>query len=430
MLEAVMSDLALLLDQAQRLGLALAIGFLVGVERGWKQRDEGEGERAAGLRTFALSGLLGGITALLAPLGGGGVAIALTLSFCLAFMAFQLREATVESDNSATSAIAGLVVFGLGAYAVAGDPLLAASAGVAATTILAFKQSLHAWLRAITWSEARSALLILVATFIVLPLLPEGAVDAWGLIDLRALWMMTIAIATASFGGYVALRVLGDRMGVAVGALVGGLVSSTAVTLDLARRVQFGEVTATTAGAGASLAACVSVGRVMVISALVSFDLFARLWPSLLAAAVTLSAGAGILALSRSVSKSHSTFASVRNPLDLISVARFAGMLGLLTVLANIASRTLGQRGLNAFAASAGLVDVDAVTLTIGGLVTDGLPTAHAVEAIGLALICNQLFKLAAIAISGSAAFAWRFGSVVLAAAGAASITLILVAGA
>ncbi len=427
-----MSDLALLLDQAQRLGLALAIGFLVGVERGWKQRDEGEGERAAGLRTFALSGLLGGITALLAPLGGGGVAIALTLSFCLAFMAFQLREATVESDNSATSAIAGLVVFGLGAYAVAGDPLLAASAGVAATTILAFKQSLHAWLRAITWSEARSALLILVATFIVLPFLPEGAVDAWGLIDLRALWMMTIAIATASFGGYVALRVLGDRMGVAVGALVGGLVSSTAVTLDLARRVQFGEVTATTAGAGASLAACVSVGRVMVISALMSFDLFARLWPSLLAAAVTLiaGAGAGILALSRSVSKSHSTFASVRNPLDLISVARFAGVLGLLTVLANIASRTLGQRGLNAFAASAGLVDVDAVTLTIGGLVTDGLPTAHAVEAIGLALICNQLFKLAAIAISGSAAFAWRFGSVVLAAAGAASITLILVAGA
>ncbi|MBK7550133.1 MAG: MgtC/SapB family protein [Rhodoferax sp.] len=80
-----MSALALLLDQAQRLGLALAIGFLVGVERGWKQRDEREGERAAGLRTFALSGLLGGVTALLAPLGGGGVAIALTLSFCLAF---------------------------------------------------------------------------------------------------------------------------------------------------------------------------------------------------------------------------------------------------------------------------------------------------------------------------------------------------------
>ncbi|MBP9233313.1 MAG: MgtC/SapB family protein [Hyphomonadaceae bacterium] len=425
-----MSALALLLDQAQRLGLALAIGFLVGVERGWKQRDEGEGERAAGLRTFALSGLLGGVTALLAPLGGGGVAIALTLSFCLAFMAFQLREASVESDNSATSAIAGLVVFGLGAYAVAGDPLLAASAGVAATTILAFKQSLHAWLRAITWSEARSALLILVATFIVLPFLPEGAVDAWGLIDLRALWMMTIAIATASFGGYIALRVLGDRMGVAVGALVGGLVSSTAVTLDLARRVQAGEVTATTAGAGASLAACVSVGRVVVISALMSFDLFARLWPSLLAAAVTLIVGAGLLALSRSVSKSHSTFASVRNPLDLISVARFAGVLGLLTVLANIASRTLGQRGLDAFAASAGLVDVDAVTLAIGRLVTDGLPTAHAVEAIGLALICNQLFKLAAIAISGSVAFAWRFGSVVLAAAGAASITFILVAGA
>ncbi|MBK7550131.1 MAG: DUF4010 domain-containing protein [Rhodoferax sp.] len=105
-------------------------------------------------------------------------------------------------------------------------------------------------------------------------------------------------------------------------------------------------------------------------------------------------------------------------------------MLRLLTVLANIASRTLGQRGLNAFAASAGLVDVDAVTLTIGGLVTDGLPTAHAVEAIGLALICNQLSSsppspsaAAQRLRGGSEASFWPQRS-------AASITLILVAGA
>lgn len=101
-----MLEAGALLEQGQRLGLALAIGFLVGVERGWKQRTEREGERAAGLRTFALVGLLGGVTALLAPIAGGGLAAALALAFCIAFIIFQMRQAADESDNSATSTVA------------------------------------------------------------------------------------------------------------------------------------------------------------------------------------------------------------------------------------------------------------------------------------------------------------------------------------
>src|SRR5690606_3838488 len=114
--------------------------------------------------------------------------------------------------------------------AIIGDQMLAAAAAVTLTTILAFKQGLHSWLNRLTWAEIRSALLILAATFIVLPLLPEGPLDPWGLFDLRALWLVTIAVAAASFVGYVALRILGDSKGPIVSALAGGLVSSTAVT--------------------------------------------------------------------------------------------------------------------------------------------------------------------------------------------------------
>lgn len=290
-----MADAASFLETAQRLGLSLAIGFLVGVERGWKQRAEREGERAAGLRTFALTGLLGGVTALLSPLAGGGVSTALALAFCLTFILFQVIQAGEEKDNSATSSIAGLSVFALGGCAMLGDQVLAAGAAVSVTAILAFKQGLHSWLRSLQWSEIRSALLILAATFIVLPLLPSGPLDPWGLIDPRALWLITIAVAGASFCGYAALRVLGERTGPLVSALAGGLVSSTAVTLDLARRVHRQEISAASAATGAALATLVSLARVAVLAAAMSVELIGCLWPVLAAASFALAASAAIM---------------------------------------------------------------------------------------------------------------------------------------
>lgn len=424
--EDLMADAALFLDTAPRLGLSLAIGFLVGVERGWKQRSEREGERAAGLRTFALAGLLGGLTAMLAPLAGGGVSAALALAFCFAFILFQVRHSGNGSDNSATSSVAGLSVFALGAYAIIGDQMLAAAAAVTLTTILAFKQGLHSWLNRLTWAEIRSALLILAATFIVLPLLPEGPLDPWGLFDLRALWLVTIAVAAASFVGYVALRILGDSKGPIVSALAGGLVSSTAVTLDLARRTRTQEISAASAATGAGLATIVSLARVAILAAATSVDLIERLWPLLAAAALALAAGAAIQAAMAAAPPRTVRLEGVRSPLDILSVARFAGLLGLVSVTAHLVSRTLGHAGLDVFAAFAGLADVDAVTLAVGPLIADGLPASEAARAIGLAIAANQIFKIGAAALVGSGAFAWRFTIIIVAALAAGGAALIL----
>jgi uncharacterized membrane protein (DUF4010 family) len=416
-----MSDPSLVLEQAQRLGMSLAIGFIVGVERGWKQRDEHEGQRVAGVRTFALAGMLGGISGLLAPVAIG-LSTTIAVAFTACFIVFQFGRAG-DGDNSATSAVAGILVFGLGAYAVVGSPMLAGGAAVAVAAILAFKEGLHAWLGQLTWAEIRSALLILVATFIVLPLLPAGPVDPWDLFDPRSLWLLTIAVATASFGGYIALRALGGRVGLAVSSLAGGLVSSTVVALDLARRVRASEVSASPAAGAAALATIASIARVALLAAVISDKLIAALWAPLAAAAAVLAAGSILLTALGHTPVSAVDVKSLRSPLDLVSVAKFAAVLGILTIAANLLSRNFGHVGVNAFAVSAGLVDVDAVALSVSGLLAQQLPVAHAAEALGLALASNQVFKIAAALSVGSVSFAWRFGALAAMAIGAGLVT-------
>jgi uncharacterized membrane protein (DUF4010 family) len=410
------------LEPLQRVGLALTIGFLVGVERGWKQRDDGDGQRVAGIRTFALIGLLGGVCGLLLPTVGAAPVAAMALAFGTAFAAFQFRQAVKDGDNSVTSTVAGLLVLALGLYAVVGETVVAAAVAVAGTIVLAFKEGLHTWVRSITWKEMRSALLILAATCIALPLMPEGAVDPWGAIEPRSLWLITILIASASFVGYVALRALGQRAGLMVGALAGAIVSSTVVTIDLGRRVRSAELDASSGAAAAALAAAVSLIRCGAVASLFSSAVAAHLLPALTASAAVCLGCAWFLARPAASSVATAPYPAIKSPLDLWSVARFAVVLVVLTIGANLISRGLGSYGFGVFAATAGLVDVDAVTLAVGRLTMSGLATEAAVGAILIGILANQVFKLAAVAFGGALGFSLRFGAVVTLASIAGAI--------
>lgn len=409
----------------QRLGMALAIGFLVGVERGWKQRAEAEGARAAGLRTYTLIGLLGGVTGTTAAHLGPVFAAALALAFAGAFTAFMLRQAALEQSNDATPTMAGLVVFAIGVYAALGNVFAAAAAGVAATGVLAFKEALHAWLRSLDWKEIRSALVILAATFIALPLLPDRAVDAWGAINPRQLWILTILVATASFAGYVALRTLGPKAGLPVGAAAGALVSSTVVTVDLARRARAGEVSAPDAASAASVAQAVMLTRVGLLAAVLAGAAVHRIWPPLLAGGLVALAAA-LLLRRLGHDGAGSSYARLQSPLKLWSVARFALLLCALTVAAKIVATLYGGGGLIAFAATAGLVDTDAVTLAVAAQARAGLHPAAAAQAVLIGATANTLYKAAAGLALGGLGFGLRFLAVSVAtvAAGAAAFAL------
>jgi uncharacterized membrane protein (DUF4010 family) len=410
-----MTDTATLFADFQQLGLALAIGFLIGVERGWKQRLGPEGSRVAGLRTFTLIGLSGGLTGLIAGLSGPLLASSLTLAFAALFIAVQSPRTDTEQDRSATSAVAGLLTYALGIYAVLGDPRLAAAVSVVAVCVLAFKDALHAWLLSLTWKEIRSALLILASTFIALPLLPDTAIDPWNAINPRSLWLLTLLVASASFAGYVALRALGKRTGVLVAAIAGSLVSSTAVTADLARRARSGEIVPAAAVQAALIAHSVMLMRVGAFTASLSPPLFLALSPGL-APAIGLSLIASMLFARAAARAEHSSesrpFADLISPLDLREVGKFALILCALTAIASASANVFGSAGLTALALTAGLIDVDAITLSVARLPETTTPTAAAATAILLAAVSNSAFKVGIGGIIGGSRFAGPFAAV------------------
>lgn len=412
----------------QRVALALAIGMLVGVERGWKQRFDVEERRVAGLRTYTLIGLFGGIAGALTQLAGPAAFAALAVVFGLAWIAYKLWETWVDNDLSVTGTVAGLLTFALGAYAVLGDTHLAAAAAVALTGVLAFKEATHAWVKALSWEELRSALLILAASVIALPLLPDRALDPYGAFNPRELWALTILIASVSFAGYVALRVLGDKAGPLVGAAIGALVSSTVVTLELARRAKSGEVAPLRAAGAATLANTVMFSRIGVLIAAFAPQALNAALPAVIAAVTTsLVALAALFFLARRRDKDgHGT--TLRNPLDVLDVAKFAAILAAVTVAARLVAHFYGDAGLLIFAASAGLVDVNSVALAVGGLVRGGYAASVGAGAILLAAGVNTLSKTVIGATIGGGHFALAYGAASLAAlsAGAAGLFFVM----
>lgn len=386
-----------------RLGLALAIGLLIGLERGWRERDAPAQSRTAGIRTYGISGLLGGIFAALAQsLGAVSVLIAGFLGFAAIFAFYKAREATHDQDFSVTGVIAGLAVFALGALAVAGDYRAAAAAGTALAAILASRDVLHSLLKRLTWVELRSALILAVMTAIILPVLPDRPIDPWGGFNPREVWFFTVLIAAISYLGYIAVRLLGPTRGLIVSAVTGAMVSSTAVTLSLARTAQMSGNPYPMAGA-ASLAAMVSVARVCIVVALIEPSVLMSMAPSAVAAAFGFGLCAAALLIRRD--DGAAVDAPSRSPFDLGSLLVFAVLFALVSMANAVLVRTLGTEGLVATSAVSGAIDVDVAVLSVLRLVGTSTTAATAGAAVLAAVFVNSLLKVVLAAASAPLRF-------------------------
>jgi uncharacterized membrane protein (DUF4010 family) len=376
-----------------RLAVALAIGLLIGLERGWHSREEHAGERAAGLRTHALSGLLGGIAAALTPLTGPATLGFAFFAFTGATAAFHWLEARAERDVSVTGVVAGMLAFMLGAYAVLGDLSAAVAGAVATTVLLALKDPLHGWLRRISEAEIRAVLILLAMSFLFLPVLPDRPVDPWGALNPASIWRLAILISGISFAGYVAIKVVGDQGGVALASALGGLTSSTATTVTLAGIASHNRESASLLTGGALLAGAVMVARVWLIAALINHALAPVLaWPLGTAAIVQLAAAALMLKGSGGSQRPALTLA---NPFELSMALKLAALIGVIMLAAKIVTATVGDRGLMALSALSGLADVDAITLSLSRMAPGEVTLAIAAAGIGLAVAVNTLTKAA-----------------------------------
>lgn len=405
-----------------RLAVSLAIGLLIGLERGWRQREAAEGGRAAGLRTLGLTGLLGGV---LAAIGSTGDRLLLAIglaSVALVLAAFQYVEAQATRNSSATGVIAGLLAFALGGYAIVGDVTVAVAAGVATTVILAFKQPLHDWVRGLTWLELRAALILLIMTALVLPVLPDRTLDPWAALNPRRIWLLAVLIAGLSFAGYWAVRVLGNRAGLLLSAMAGGLTSSTATTLSFARLARGHRPMCGWLAGGTLIASAIMSARVLVMAAVINRAFAASLaWP--LGAFCVVSVLAGALLLSRSPLEADQRRApTLTNPLEIGAALKFALLIALIMLLAKMLAKSTGAMGVYGLAGLSGLADVDALTLSVSGMAGRELSFANASLAVLIAVGANTLTKIAIAGMAGTARHALLVGAASVAAAAMAGL--------
>jgi uncharacterized membrane protein (DUF4010 family) len=415
-----------------RVALAFGIGLLIGIERGWHTRDASPGSRAAGVRTFTISGLLGGIVAAVAQGLGGALSIGGAILLGTAFMAYAGVITTFIRDQnraggmfSATTTIAALLTFMLGAYALLGDVRVAAASAVATAGILIVREELHGWVARLTLAEFESGLILLAMTFIALPIVPDRSMGPFGGVNPRAVWIIAIVLASVSFAGYVAVKLLGERRGVLLAAATGGLVSSTAVTLASARRAAAGEGSPRILAAGVALATGVSFVRVMAIIAALNPPLLRLTAPPLLVGAIVATGFAIVSVYWRQSSNNGRTAVKFRNPFGFWSVLGVAVTMGVLIVIGRLISDKFGTFGAIAGAATMKLFDVDAMTVSMTRLVPQHLNPHGATYAVLAGVATNSLSKVAIGASIGRGRFALAVAVACIGSTVAGALTLL-----
>ncbi len=390
-------------ESVLRLALALAIGLLIGVERGWQERERKPGARAAGLRTYGLIGLLGGVWGSVGTVLGPVTLGFAALGFAGTFAVFEYRDVKATGSVSATGLVAALLAFALGAYAALGDMATAGAAAVAATVILAERDAMHGFLEKLSWTELRAALLLLVMTFVLLPILPNRTIDPWDTLNPYQLWLMAILIAALSYIGYVCVRLWGEQRGLLFAGAAGALVSSTTVTwtfAQMAKRAPSGQIST-----GILAAWTISLLRMTAIALFVAPALLIPLALPLGAAAAVM-AGAAALFYRRAGAAGDGAKLALKDPFDVVAVLRFTALLALVLMAATVVSRTAtGDIGLPALAFASGLVDVDPITLS----------TAKLGQSVGYSYAALVILIAAGANLIAKCSLAWMFGGARLA---------------
>ena len=410
--------------------IALLIGALVGIDREKRKREDGHGS-IGGLRTFILMAAAGAMSAWLSVeletylifAGALGSAAAVVI-------AGYLVHARIHPDSiGLTTETAALVVFLLGATVLFGYVEIGVGLAIAVSAVLAYKQPLHGLVGRIGRDDLYAGLRLLIATFIVLPLLPDRTIDPWDALNPYKLWLLTILIASLSLIGYVATRLVGSHRGAAVTGLTGGLVSSTAVTLSFARQSRGATAGADAFACGILVAWAVMFGRVVVEVLVVNAALIGSLWPALLAMG-----GAAVVAAVLFYLRSRRTTdgatdrdaVPLSNPFSLTAAAKFTAFFAVVLMLVALTRHYYEGQGLLLVAALAGLTDVDAITLSMADYARIG-EADLAAQAIVVAALANTVVKVGMVVVLGGAAVRRRVltAGIAIVAIGSAALFLI-----
>ncbi len=403
------------------IALALALGLLIGLQRGWAQREQAAGSRFAGFRTYGLLGLAGGLGGFLSARAQGPATVVLAASAALVVAGYW-RSSQRNPSISGTASLSGLITMACGFLAATDYELLAIAAACVMVLLLALRTQLHGLLGRLDEKEIMAIARFALIALVILPLLPDrdyGPYDAW---NPRHLWMVVVLVSGFSFAGYVAARRLGATRGIIATAAAGAVVSSTAVTASVAQRMRDG--VQPVHGAAIMAASSMMFARVLVLTGVLApfaLPMLARLAaPGLL---VSLLATGWFLLRSRGAGAAADGSPTVRNPFDLGPALVLMGLVMVLTLLARYVLDRFGDAGLATVLAISGMVDVDSAIITMGSLPPGTLDPKIAGLVLMPPVLLNTLFKAGAtMSIAG-----WQNGRMPALALCAAALASALV---
>lgn len=385
------------------LATALGVGLLIGTERSWSGGDQ-DGQEMAGIRTFGLAGLFGGLAALSASQFGTPAWIAMFVVLALLTIAGYVIESRTNADHGMTTEMALLLTFLLGSLAVAESRLLAASVAIVVALLLSLKARLHGALHKLNEAELSGVLKLLFISVVLLPALPNQGYGPWQAFNPYTTWWMVVLIAGIGFAAYVAIRLLGTRHGLMITALLGGIVSSTAMTITLARLDS--EKMRHALAAGLLATSALMFPRVLLEVGVINRALLPALLAPMLTAGLIYAAGALFYYLRAGQQPDNTAEPPLKNPFELGPALRFAGLLVIILFLVEAAQRGLGDAGVYLVSLLSGLTDVDAITLSLANSARTDLAEQVAVRGIFLAALSNSLVKGGLIIFIGGRALA------------------------
>jgi uncharacterized membrane protein (DUF4010 family) len=379
----------------QQLGIALGLGLLVGLQR------ESAASPLAGVRTFPLVTILGAVCALLAQAFGGWVIAACLLALAALICIGKISEIEKgRPDSGLTTEAALLLMFAVGTYLIVGQRAIAIAVGGGTAVLLHFKGQLHGLVARLGANDLKAIMQFALISLVILPVLPDRAYGPYAVLNPRNVWWMVVLIVGISLGGYISYKFFGERAGLVLGGILGGLISSTATTVSYAKRTKERAANVNLATLVIMIASAVVFARLLleVLTVAPAFFVSAS---GPLAVLLLLLAALSLLLWWRSRHEEHA-MPEQENPSELKAALFFGLLYAVVLFAAAAAKERFGSQGLYLVAALSGLTDVDAITLSTAQLVNAGrLEASSGWRVILLAALSNLLFKAGAVALLG-----------------------------
>jgi len=383
----------------QNIIIAIALGLLVGLQREMHLLYANRQKDFAGARTFALICLSGYLSSWLNHFIAFFLPITTLVLGAFLISAYVLNR--TPNETGMTTEFSAFVIFLIGALLAYERAMLAVFITMSILFVLNLKEKIQTYEKVISKQELSAAILFLTMSCVILPLVPNNTLDPWGYFNVYQIWLMVVLVAGISFLGYIAVRIIGIKYGIGLMGLLGGIVSSTAVTFSLSRRAR--ENTMLTKNLAISICLACSI---MLLRLLIEIYI---IYPTLALRMIlptSIASGIGYLYLGYLYLTAHkekivpnTTFT---NPFRLSEALLLGLLFGGVIALIKFSNASFGDSGVYIVSFISGLADTDAIALSLATLAQNNLTHETALQALILAMIANSIVKFTVTLFLGS----------------------------